>query len=231
MDPASMMALSTLMNVGGQFLSKKLGGGDKVKKLSNYTPEQKQFFDQYLQQTQQMQGPGGGIQNSLGILQQYLNPESDVYKNFEAPYMNKFQNQVLPGIAERFGGMNAMGGGLMSSGFGQALGGAASDFQSQLAGLKSGLQRSAIQDMFGLYGGMSQNALGAQPFSYTHQPGESNPIMSGLSGFNQGMMQNGAWGSGGGGGGSPFSSIANWFGSGGGQNNLATQNMAAGIRG
>lgn len=217
-DPATG---AMIINAVAQIGSKLFGGGDKIKKLDNYTPEQQSFFKNYTNMAQQLQGGQGGIQSVLGLLQQYLNPESDAYKNFEAPYLQKFNTQTIPGIAERFAGANAMGGGLMSSGFGQALGGASADYASNLAGLKSQLQRGSIQDLLGLFTNMGQNVLGAQPFSYLHKPGESNPMTNFASGMNQGLFQNGGWGGGQGGGQAPFSSIMNLFGGGGGGNDIS----------
>jgi len=63
---------------------------------------------------------------------------------FQAPYMRQFQQQTSD-LAERFAGL----GGLSSSGFQQALGGAAAGLQENLAALRGGLQQQALGQALG----------------------------------------------------------------------------------
>lgn len=142
------------------------GSNAKLKKFDQFSPEQQDFFKQLFGQLQGLSGQGGGFNQATNLLQDYLNPQSDVYKNFEAPYRQEFEQQTLPGIANRYAGLNAMGGGLSSSGFGQALGAAGSQLQTNLAGMKSQLQRQSINDILGQYNQMSNLGLNAQPFGY-----------------------------------------------------------------
>lgn len=146
------------------------GTPGKTEKLPTMDPQQQQFFQNYLKQLE----PGGqaaqGYGQSMSYLTDLLNPESDVYKGFEAPYMTQFEQEIVPGIAERFAGAGGgMGGGLSSSGFGQALGGGAAELQSNLAGMKSSLMQQAMQSLMGQYQGMAGQALGTQPFGYQYQ--------------------------------------------------------------
>lgn len=144
---------------------------------------------QLLQQMLGSLGAGGQLGQAqgqgLGILQQYLDPNSDIYKNFEAPFMQKFEQQTVPGLAERFAGMGAMGGGLSSSGFGQALSSAGSNLQTQLAAMKSGLQRSAINDIFGQYNQMANLGIGTDPFAYYQQ----QQVPSGMASASNALIQ------------------------------------------
>lgn len=142
-------------------------------KISNYTPEQQRLLSKDLQRTQQN---AGGYQNAMGILQQYLNPESDIYKNFEQPYLNQFNQQIVPGLAERFGGLNAMGSGLMTSGFGQALSSAGSNLQAQLAAMKQQYQRQSINDYLNQYNQSVNRGLGARPFENVYDPGKQGQL-------------------------------------------------------
>lgn len=165
------------------------GSDDKIKKKSNFSPEQSQFFNQFLGQLMGLQGQGGqggGIGQAFNLLQQYLNPESQAYKDFEAPYLNEFNEKTLPGIAEQFAG-GAQGGALSSSGFGQALGGAASQYKSNLTGMKQGLQNKNLMDFLNLYLNQSQQALGASPFMYTNKPGNAGLIPSAITSFAGGL--------------------------------------------
>lgn len=174
------------------------GGGsqkDKLKKFEQYTPEQKAILNQLLQ----MLGPEGEMGQAygagLGGLQEMLDPSSAAYQRFEQPYLQQFEQQTVPGLAERFAGAGAQGGALSSSGFGQALSSAAGNLQTQLAGMKSGLQQQAIRDILSQYGSMMQTGLGAQPFGYTYQPGSPSFGQSLLQGYAQsgfpGMQQTG----------------------------------------
>ena len=165
------------------------GSDDKIKKKSNFSPQQNQFFQQFLSQLMGLQGQGGqggGISDAFNLLQQYMDPNSQAYKDFEAPYLTEFNEQTLPQIAERFAG-GAQGGALSSSGFGQALGGAASQYKSNLTGLKQGLQKSNLMDFINTYLNQTSQALGASPFMYTNKPGNAGLFPSALGGFAQGL--------------------------------------------
>lgn len=163
------------------------GTSDQTDQLSNYTPQQQQFFDNFLQQLMGMQGAGGGVSNATNILNQYLDPQSDIYKNFEAPYRQEYEQQTLPMLAERFAGAGAQGGALSSSGFGQALGAAGANLQTNLAQMKSNMQRQSIGDILGLYQNMSGQALNARPFDYQFKPGSQGMVPSALAAFAGGL--------------------------------------------
>lgn len=86
----------------------------------------------------------------LGQPQQLMS-ESDK-SAFAAPYLRQFREQIVPGIAERFSGLDAQG----SSAFQNALGQAGSGLEEQLAQLAA--QLSTQQQEFGL----RRQALGLQ---------------------------------------------------------------------
>lgn len=135
------------------------GSKDKTKKMPTMNPQQQQLLNMLLQQTQ------GGAGNALSLLQGYLDPNSQQYQNFEQPYRQQFEQETVPMLAERFAGQGALG----SSGFGQALSSAGSNLQTNLAQMKSGMQRQSIMDLLGL----SQNLLGQSPFAYQTQKGSA----------------------------------------------------------
>lgn len=144
-----------------------MGGGSGMRKVPTLSKSQQQLVNNQIQQALQLQGHGGGYQNAIGLLQQYLNPQSDIYNNFEQPYLDEFNQQTIPGIAERFAGFGGgQGGALSSSGFGQALSSAGANLQTNLAQMKSGMQRNAILDLLNQYNSLSSGALNAQPFGY-----------------------------------------------------------------
>lgn len=145
------------------------GNKPENKQQSVLTGGQNNLLNQIISQLGQMQN--GGFGDAMSILQQYLNPESDIYKNFEQPYLNEFNQQTVPGLAERFSGMGAMGGGLSSSGFGQALSSAGGNLQSNLAAMKTDRQRQSINDFLGQYNQQSGQALGTRAFENQYYPG------------------------------------------------------------
>lgn len=159
------------------------GSEDKIKKFETMSPEQKNVLNSILGQLMQMQQPGGAYGQATGLLQDYLNPESDIYKNFEAPYRREFEEQTIPGLAERFAGAGATGGALSSSGFGQALGAAGAGLQENLASMKGERQRQSIQDLLGQFNTLSQFGLGSQPFGYMNKPGSAGLISSAAPAF------------------------------------------------
>lgn len=156
------------------------GSKDKFKKLPTGTQQQQGLHNSILGQAMNMQGQGGGYD----LANQYFNSllggnQQQAFDQFSAPYLQQFQEQMLPQIAERFAGAGA----LSSSGFGQALGGAASGLQSQLAQLFSQLQGQAAQQQYGQYNQLSQQGLNYQPFGYYTQKGNQGALGSALGGL------------------------------------------------
>lgn len=146
-------------------------GGDQfgLSKMPTMTGDQQGILNNILQQLGQGGQLGQGYGQALGGLQDFMDPSSEAMQRFADPYMRQFNQQTVPGLAERFAGAGATGGALSSSGFGQALGGAGAGLQEQLASMKTGLQRQSMGDIMNQYGGMSQQALGARPFGYAEQ--------------------------------------------------------------
>lgn len=155
------------------------GGEDKMKKIPTMTKEQESLLSQMMQMLGPQGGLGQGMQKGIDYQNQLMDPSSEAVRQFTQPYMNEFEQQTVPGLAERFAGMGGMGGGLSSSGFGQSLSSAGGNLQAQLAQLKAGLGQQAANSLMGQYGNMSGQALSAQPFGY------AKPQQSGYGGFMQ----------------------------------------------
>jgi hypothetical protein len=98
-----------------------------------------------------LSGPQQQIYSALqqALLGQ-LGPEGD--ERFAAPFMRQFNEQIIPGLAERFSGLGA--GSQSSSSFQQALGTSGADLSERLAAMSGQRQQSAM-------GGL-QNLLGVQ---------------------------------------------------------------------
>jgi len=161
--------LGALISAGGSLAGGLLSsGGDKQKKIPTMNKQQQGIFNEYLKLLSQMQQ--GGLQNSLGNLQQWMDPNSLAYQDFEQPYLTEFNEQTLPRLAEQFAG-GAQGGALSSSGFAQALGGAAAGLKSNLAGLKSNRAFEALKSYLQQYNQMANQGFGTSPFAYKNQQG------------------------------------------------------------
>ena len=160
----------------------------KLRKKQAYSDEQMQFFNQFLSML-------GGGENGGGFMDYFSNllggegGQGD-FEGFAEPYRQQFQNETIPMLAERFAGAGGgMGGALSSSGFGQSLSSAGSNFNAQLAQLYAGLRQNAAGQMAGL----SQTALGAQPFAFSQRqasPGFLSTAGSALlGGIGSGLTQ------------------------------------------
>lgn len=157
------------------------GSPDKLKKVPTGTPQQQQLHNSILQNALRMQQPGGGYD----LAQNYYNNllggnQQQAFNQFSQPYLQQFEEQTLPQLAERFAG----GGALSSSGFGQSLGGAASGLQSQLAQLFSQLQSQAAGQQYNQYNQQTQTGLNYQPFAYNRQQGSGGllaPFLTGMA--------------------------------------------------
>ncbi|HEY3527472.1 MAG TPA: hypothetical protein VGK47_14850 [Nitrososphaeraceae archaeon] len=166
------------------------GSKDKTKKLDTMTPEQKKFLNQMLQMLGGQGGLGAGFGESTNYLRDLMDPSSEAVNQFTGPYQRQFEQETVPMLAERFAGAGGgLGGGLSSSGFGQALGAAGGNLQTQLAALKAGLGQQAAGQLMSMFGNLSGQSLGAKPFGYMHQPGGTGLFGQALSSWGQGGFQ------------------------------------------
>jgi hypothetical protein len=166
------------------------GSGPDLKKKPTGTQAQQQFGgNDLIQLLQQMMGQGGGLnsanQYDQGLLQGNQGQPGSAYDQFSSPYLQQFQEQVLPQIAERFAGQGA----LSSSGFGQTLGGAGAGLQSQLAQLFSQLQGQASGRQQNQFQNLSQIGLGYSPFAYHEKQGTTGFVAPYLTATAQGAAQ------------------------------------------
>jgi hypothetical protein len=143
-----------------------LGSEDKMTKLDNKSAGQNQLHGSILDQLKKLMSGGGGYDQAIQHFQDLIGPGG--FEKFSDPYRQQFNQKTLPGIAEKFAG----GGALSSSGFGQALGGASSDFEAQLAQLFGNKQDQAAQGIFSQFNEMSNQGLNYEPFTYHEQKGE-----------------------------------------------------------
>ena len=160
------------------------GGPDTFTKLDNGSPQQQAFHNDLLSRLMGMSSQGGGMDLANNYFNQLLGPnQGQAFDQFSQPYMQQFNEQMLPQIAERFAGAGA----LSSSGFGQALGGAASGLQGQLAALFSQLQGQAAGAQYGQYNQMANTGLNYKPFDYRQKQGSTGMLGTLASGIIGGM--------------------------------------------
>jgi hypothetical protein len=156
------------------------GSPDQLQKVPTGSKEQMQFGGQDLiKWLQGMMQQGGGFDLANQYDQGLLGGGQDAFNQFSAPYMQQFQEQILPQIAERFAG----GGALSSSGFGQSIGGAASGLQANLAQMFEQLKGQAAQRQQGQFQNLSQVGLNYQPYAYNQKQGSGGffaPLLAGI---------------------------------------------------
>lgn len=163
------------------------GSSDKLSNVPLYNKPQMQNINEIVQQAAAMRrNPQSAYNLSQGRLQDLLSGGGQAYNAFAAPYMRQFQEQTLPGIAERFAGAGGRGGALSSSGFGQALGTAGAGLQERLASLAANLQQDAMnramQDYYN-----TQGLAMTRTFQPTYQPGTTGLFGNILSGIGGGI--------------------------------------------
>lgn len=122
--------------VGHDFLFGKKGGWEG---FENFTPEQRAILDKILG------GLGGINEQGMNYLSQILSDDPELMKQFEAPYLRQFNEQIVPGIAERF----TQAGARNSSGFNQAIAQQAGSLSERLAAMRAGLKQNALEGAFG----------------------------------------------------------------------------------
>jgi hypothetical protein len=140
---------------GNSLWDKIFGKDPELKQVPTMNPQQEQFLQNFIQSLQ-------GNQGNIGqYFQDILGNDPESYQRFSAPYLQQFQQQILPMIRGQFAGQGD------SSARDQALGGAGANLQTNLAGLREGLRGQAV----GQFGGLSQQGLGTSPFAYQNMQG------------------------------------------------------------
>lgn len=128
------------------------------------TGGQQDFLSQLLSGLSGGNVGGGAMGAGMGNLTQLLSGSPEAFKAFEAPYMRQFQEQTIPGLAERFSKLGS--GSQGSSAFGQQMGQQAAGLSEQLASLRGNLQQNSMQQLLGF----GQMGLGAKPFENVYRP-------------------------------------------------------------
>ncbi len=127
------------------------GKKEKNERKDLLSPEARSKLQDYLNnpiEKSPLYGAGGDY------LQRLLSNDPEAYKDFERPYLENFEQNIAPSIAQRYAGMGTGASGLSTGGF-----------QSSLAQAGRGLQT----DLAAKRGEMQMNAL-PQALNYAQQP-------------------------------------------------------------
>lgn len=164
--------ISLIGSLAPHFMNK--GGEDDsggYQKMSTFNPQQSQLFGQTAQ------GLGGIQPQIMQWLQSLFSNEQGAGDAFAAPYKRQFEEQTVPGLANRFAGLGA----LSSSGFQQALGQAGAGLSENLAGLREGQRGQAGSSVMQMIQSLlSQNTQSLMP-KQQKQPGGFQNFFTGLA--------------------------------------------------
>lgn len=147
------------------------GTGYKQVTIPQFTKEQMGLFKSLFSQAQ-----------PDSFLSKLASGDQSQFGQMEAPALRQFSG-LLGGLGSRFSGMGGLGA-RQSSGFQNTATSAASDFAQQLQANRLGIQRQAMQDLFGL----SQGLLSQRPYEQSlipeqqKEPGFLKQLLLGLAG-------------------------------------------------
>ena len=148
---------------GGNWLSDFIyGKPSSMEKMPTMDPQQLAYLQQL------MGGLGKPTGQGLDYISNILSDDPETMKAFEQPYMNQFNQETIPGIANTFSGSDSQG----SSAFTNALGSAGSNLQQNLAGMRSNLKQGAMSQLQG-FGKMG---MAAEPFGYQKYDAQASPM-------------------------------------------------------
>jgi hypothetical protein len=173
------------------------GSKDKVKQLPTMNYQQQKGLSQFFKKPI-TKSPG--FQQGQDYLSQLLSGAFQPnYETFDQPYLQNFEEQIVPGLAERFAGMGTGAGGLNSSAFTNSIAQAGRGLQSDLASMRENLK---FQNQGQMLQGAGQQlqyaqqpysnllaAIGQRPFENTYQPGSTGLLGGAFQGIAGGFGQ------------------------------------------
>jgi len=159
-----------------------LGKRGKTEQLSTMSPEQQEYLRRLYS--------GGGLesnplfQSGSSYLQELLNGSPEAYERMSAPYLEQFNQQIVPGLAQTFAGAGTGSGALSSSGFQQSLAQAGRGLQSDLAAMREGMRMQGLNSALSYAQQPEANrlaGLGRSPFENVRSQGTMGLLPSFLS--------------------------------------------------
>lgn len=193
MNPMLIMAgLSALASV---YSASQQGKGGEQK--STYSPGAQKGLAEALKSLQQMRG-GADIRQNPQYQQgnEWFNSlfnDPEFFNKFEAPARRQFEEEIVPGFANRFASQGT-GGSLGSTGFRNQLAREGGNLETNLAAMRGGMQQQAIPQMLGYAQQPAQNymsllGLATQPTMNQYQPPSAGGMANMFSGLSGAFMQ------------------------------------------
>lgn len=150
------------------------GTPEKRENVSTLRPEQEQIYNQLIG-AGMGKGAGGAYGSAADFYYDIMNNDPEMLQQLFAPEMRRFNQDIIPGLAEQFAGMGS--GALSSSGFRNAGVQAGTDLSERLAQMRMGLRQNAAQGLQNIgqagLGNYSQNMV-TQPGTSGFLPGFAN---------------------------------------------------------
>lgn len=166
MNPLVLLAIGAgLQGIAGGMASKQSGGsfwGGKpagFAQVDALNPQQQAFRSNMLGL---LQGPQ---QSGMDWISDILGGSPEAFAKYERPYMRQFEQEIVPGIAERFAGLGSHGA-QSSSGQQLAMAQAGRELSENLASMRGKLQSEAL----GRLQGMLQLGMAPTQESVYQQP-------------------------------------------------------------
>jgi len=145
-----------------QFLT---GTPEKKKQISTLLPEQQSGFNQ-LQDAVAGPGAGGAYGDAADYYRDLISNDSQTANQMFAPEMRRFNENIIPDLAEQFAGFGSGGSGLSGSGFQNAAVNAGTDLSERLGAIRAQLRSQGAQGLAGIgqqgLGNYSQNQVTQQ---------------------------------------------------------------------
>jgi hypothetical protein len=167
------------------------GTPEQFRQIRTGTPQAEKFQKKLFRS-------GGGLpkdklyREGKDFLKDLYSNKPGAFEDFEAPYMQNFQENIMPDIANRFAGMGTGNSGLSSSGFQQTLAQAGRGLQKDLAQMRGGLQMQGLGPAL-QYAQQpisnQMNAMNWSPYQTTQTPRQPG-IYDSMAKLAPGVMQN-----------------------------------------
>lgn len=123
------------------------GTKGKFEQKSLLGPEQKGLYGQLLASAQ-APGAGGAFGEAADYYRGLLKDDNSTFQAFQAPEMRRFNEEIIPGLAEQFAGMGS--GALSSSGFRNAAVNAGTDLSERLGAIRAQLRQQGAAGLMNL---------------------------------------------------------------------------------
>lgn len=180
MNPGSMMGI-------GSVLSALLGGltGNNAKTGSTYSKNQRRNIDEIIQDVKGLKSGAQDITQNPNYMQgqdwlSSLFNDEGFFNKFEAPAFRQFNEEIIPGIANRFASMGS-GGSLGSTAFRNQANRAGVDLATNLAAMRGGMQQQGVNQGMQYAQQPFQNYMNLQNLALT-------PTRNTYQGPSQGMF-------------------------------------------